>query len=135
MKYIGSFILYVLAVILFVPFSFLNTLVVIIKGVNKRSFLNTMDQYFKNEALSIDIFANSSLKTLWNTTLRKRGGEPFGLIHDETISSVLGKNQRDNTLSFLGKILCFILDTIEKDHCKTSIDSHLERRKNNKKYV
>ena len=40
---------------------------------------------------------------------------------EETISSVLGKNQRDNTLSFAGKVLVFILDTIDKNHCKKSI--------------
>ena len=33
----------------------------------------------------------------------------------------LGKNQRDNTLSFAGKVLVFILDTIDKNHCKKSI--------------
>ncbi len=49
------------------------------------------------------------------------GGHKFGSI-DETISSVLGKNIRDNDC-FSCKIICFFLDFINKDHCKDSIDN------------
>lgn len=52
----------------------------------------------------------------------------FGLRYQfgdfrETISSVLGKNQRDGTLSKKGEILVSILDFIDKDHCKKSINN------------
>ena len=131
MKSIIGFILYAIALLLYLPLSILNVIVVIYKNIKTESFFSKMNLYFKQEALAIDIFANTSLKTLWNTILRKKGGYPFGLIHDETISSVLGKNQRDKTLSVPGKILCSFLDLLDKDHCLSSIDSHLERRKNN----
>ena len=40
---------------------------------------------------------------------------------EETISSALGKNQRDGTLTKIGRALVWILDKIEKEHCKKSI--------------
>lgn len=40
----------------------------------------------------------------------------------ETISGVLGKNERDNTLSKTGKILVWILNKLDKNHCFKSID-------------
>ena len=49
-----------------------------------------------------------------------RNGYKFGNVN-ETISSALGKNQRDKTLSWFGKIICLILDTIDENHCKKSI--------------
>ena len=36
----------------------------------------------------------------------------------------LAKNQRDNTLSWFGKFIAFILDTIDKNHCEKSIDKY-----------
>ena len=53
--------------------------------------------------------------------MRLRNGYKFGNVN-ETISSALGKNQRDKTLSWFGKIICLILDTLDKNHCKKSIN-------------
>ena len=47
-------------------------------------------------------------------------GYQFGVI-GETISSALGKNQRDKTLTTTGKILVFILDFLDENHCENSI--------------
>ena len=47
----------------------------------------------------------------------KEASYMFGNVN-ETISSALGKNQRDKTLSWFGKGICFILDKLDKDHCK-----------------
>ena len=110
-------ILYIIACILFIPLSILNFIVVLIDcGFT----WNTYNKYFKNSALAMDIFGNREFRTFWNKTLRKRGGYKFG-DERETISSALGKNQRDNTLSKAGKILVFILDKLDKNHCKKSI--------------
>ncbi len=40
---------------------------------------------------------------------------------NETISSALGKNERDKTLSKKGKLLVKILDFLDKNHCKKSM--------------
>lgn len=76
--------------------------------------------YFRSTALSIDIFANREFRASWNKFLKKQEGYKFGK-QGETISSALGKNQRDNTLTKLGKIICSILDFLDKNHCKKSI--------------
>ena len=54
--------------------------------------------------------------------MRINNGYAFG-NPNETISSALGKNQRDGTLSWFGKVICKILDTIDKNHCEKSIDN------------
>lgn len=76
--------------------------------------------YFKSSAINLDKYANREFRTLWNKTLIFKNGHQFGDIN-ETISSALGKNERDNTLTKTGKCLVWILDKIDKNHCKKSI--------------
>ena len=75
-------------------------------------------------ARSIDVFANVEASELFNDTLIKSGGYKFG-NRQETISSVLGKNQMTDTLTRVGKGLRIILDCIEPGHCLTSINDDL----------
>lgn len=105
-------ILYILAYILLLPMTIINFFVVWNKG------------YFKSTAISIDIFANREFRASWNKFLRKPNGYFFGK-QNETISSALGKNQRENTLTKTGIILCWILDKIDKDHCQKSINNEI----------
>jgi len=115
-----GFVLFILASVLWLPLTVINIIVVMIRNVNKHGFLRVLDGYFYETAIDIDAFGNSNFRTLWNG-LFQRNGVRFG-DRNETISSVLGKNQRDGTLTFLGRVLCFILDTIDKNHCKNSIN-------------
>lgn len=80
-------------------------------------------------ALSIDQFANVAFQEFWNITLIKKQGYKFG-NPDETISGVLGKNKKRNTLSKIGKTLDFILDKLDPNHSIKSI----EQDENNDKY-
>ena len=105
-------ILFLIAYILLLPLTFINFIIVALKGGYKG--------YFRSTAVNLDKFGNREFRTLFNCTLRKYNGYKFGNVN-ETISSALGKNQRDKTLTFVGKVLVFILDTIDKDHCKKSI--------------
>lgn len=75
-------------------------------------------------ARSIDVFANVEAQELFNDILIKKGGYKFG-NKLETISSVLGKNQRDSTLTKVGTGLRILLDKIEKDHCLLAINDEL----------
>ena len=111
-KFFGGLFLFLLAWALFLPLSLLNFLTVAIKFKDLG--------YFKSSAVNLDRFGNSEFRTLFNLTLKKKEGYKFGNM-EETISSVLGKNQRDNTLSFAGKVLVWILDLLDKNHCKKSI--------------
>lgn len=107
--FILDIILFLTAYILFLPLSIINFCLVRSQG------------YFRSSALNLDKYGNRELRTLWNATLRKSNGYKFGLI-DETISGVLGKNKRANTLTRTGKVLAYILDRLDENHCINSID-------------
>lgn len=97
----------------------------VVEAFWKRGFksgFKRISEYFYDMALSIDQFGNVTCKELFNDTLiinssDDRFGDP-----DETISSVLGKNKRDGTLTKTGKILSWILDKLDKNHVIKSID-------------
>ena len=105
-----GFLLFIIAYILFLPLSVINFFVV----KNKKG-------YFKSSAINLDKFGNREFRTLLNKTLIREPGHKFGDIK-ETISGVLGKNQRDQTLSKTGKGLVWILDKMDKNHVEKSID-------------
>lgn len=107
-------ILFLIAYVLLLPLTIINYIVVLFKSKDHAK------GYFRTTAVNMDKFGNREFRTLFNCTLRKSNGYKFGNVN-ETISSALGKNQRDKTLSVAGKVLAFILDTIDKDHCKKSI--------------
>jgi hypothetical protein len=100
-----GFLLFIIAYILFLPLTILNWFLVRKKG------------YFRQSALNLDVYANSEFRTLWNTTLQKNGYK-FGKV-GETISSAIGKNIQNGTLTKTGKILVLILT---KQHCIDAIN-------------
>jgi hypothetical protein len=107
-------ILFLIAYILLLPLTVINYFVVLFTSKDHAK------GYFKSTAINMDKFGNREFRTLWNKTLRKENGYKFG-NYKETISSALGKNQRDGTLSTTGKILVWILDKIDKNHSIKSI--------------
>lgn len=70
--------------------------------------------------IEIDKMGNVMFPEVFNLFIDKKG-IVSGLDKDETISSVLGKNKLNSTLNTLGKVLCWILDTIDENHCIKSI--------------
>ena len=110
-------LLYIIATILWVILTPINWVIVTIKyGLSNSYFLET--------ATDIDKFGNRNFRTFLNATMRVRNGYNFGNVN-ETISSALGKNQRDKTLSWFGKFIAFVLDKIDKEHCKKSINENV----------
>ena len=71
-------------------------------------------------ALWLDQIGNAVCRDLFNRLLIEEDGYKFGKVQ-ETISSVLGKNQMLDTLSLCGWILVSILERFEEDHCLKSI--------------
>lgn len=108
-----GFLLLFAAVVLVLPLTIWNRRIV-------RKNKGNTDGYYLSTAVNLDIWANREFRALWNAKLRKEGGYNFGRV-EETISSALGKNQRDNTLTKTGKCLAWILDTLDKEHCRKSI--------------
>lgn len=111
-----GFLLFIVAIILFIPLTMLNVIVVVWKKKN----LKTLNGYFYQTAVDIDRFGNHNLRTLLNLTLIHSEGYQFGDFR-ETISSVLGKNQITNTLTNTGKALVKLLDWLDPNHCEKSI--------------
>jgi hypothetical protein len=103
-------LLFAIAYFLFLPLTLINY-----------CFVKNKKGYFKSSAISLDRFGNREFRTLFNKVLILQNGYQFGDI-GETISSVLGKNERDNTLTKTGFILVYILDKIDKNHAFKSID-------------
>ena len=99
------------------PISFVYVLLIKEKFTWKR-----FSGYYRNFAVAVDRFGNYQYKSLFNRFLRTQKGYEFGDFR-ETISSALGKNQRDDTLSRSGKILTGILDSIDENHCQKSINN------------
>jgi 8-oxo-dGTP diphosphatase len=116
-----NFILFLIAFILvaiLTPLGFITAIIVSLLNWNK----GILNDYFFNLALSLDQFGNVSMQRTFNLILIKpKSIHKFG-NPDETISSVLGKNQKAETLIYLGKRLVVLLDWIEKDHSLKSID-------------
>jgi hypothetical protein len=112
-----GFILFFVAFILYIPLTFINFICVFFI---KNFKFKTINDYFYETAIDIDRFGNRNMRTLWNLILRKKNGYEFG-DYRETISSVLGKNKINGTLSVMGKILCSILSFLDRNHCIKSI--------------
>jgi hypothetical protein len=102
-------ILFVIAYVLYLPLTIINWL-----------FVKDKKGYFKSSAINLDKFGNREFRTLFNKTLILESGHKFGDIN-ETISSVLGKNQLTNTLTKCGNLLVWILDKIDNNHAIKSI--------------
>jgi 8-oxo-dGTP diphosphatase len=107
---------------LFFPFGLLMTFFINLYKRRWRLSFRRLDAQFLSIATSIDASGNVVCKDLFNLILIQKGGYEFGK-RKETISSALGKNQRDNTLTGLGRLIASILNKIETDHCLKSIDS------------
>ena len=71
-------------------------------------------------ALGLDQIGNAVCRDMFNRLLIEKDWYKFGKVQ-ETISSVLGKNQMLDTLSLWGWILVSILELFEEDHCIKSI--------------
>jgi len=103
-------ILFIIAYVLYLPLTVVNWL-----------FVKDKSGYFKSSAINLDKFGNREFRTLFNKVLINDKGHRFGSI-EETISSVLGRNQLTNTLTVLGKALVWVLDKIDNDHALKSIN-------------
>tara|TARA_B100000424_G_C22850784_1_gene453745 strand:+ start:146 stop:535 length:390 start_codon:yes stop_codon:yes gene_type:complete len=122
-----EFIVLSIAIILLYLFLPIVVIFYIIKYLltgNKRE----LKVWFYRSAREIDVFANVVGSDLFNAIFIVDQGYKFG-NPKETISSVLGKNQRDKTLSLAGDGLRRILDLIDENHCLNSINSEVTNTK------
>ena len=114
-----GFILFLIAYVLFMPLTVINVIIVLAK-----KDYGSFSGYFRDSALRLDIYGCAELRTLWNTTLITKGGIQFGKS-GFSISRDLGANQVNGTLSKAGEALVWILDKIDKDHCKLAYEKYV----------
>lgn len=103
----------------------LDLILTFVKNFYKRRWkysFKRLDEQFLSIATSVDASGNVICKDLFDLFSIKEKGYKLEELK-ETISSVLGKNQRDDTLRKTGKAIVFILGKIETNHCLISIDS------------
>jgi hypothetical protein len=73
-------------------------------------------------AIGVDQLGNTTATQLFNHALIKlTSAHKFG-DPDETISSVLGKNKREESLTLIGKGLTWLLDSLDPNHAIKSIE-------------
>lgn len=122
MKLIVNFILAFIAytgITILMPIGFCITIVVF---VSKRKY-KILSKYFYNCAVALDQLGNVTLQHILNFLFIYKNGYKFGHT-DETISSVLGKNKKQQKLTVLGKWLDYILEKIEPNHTIKSIEEN-----------
>jgi len=115
-----AFVSLIMAVFLF-PLGLLITFVINLYKRRWKFSFKRLYRQFLSIATSVYTSGNVICKDLFNLILIEKGGYQFG-NRKETISSALGKNLSDNTLTKAGKFVVFVLDKIEDNHCLKSID-------------
>lgn len=117
------FLIAVVLTVLTVPLGMVYTILKLSFRLKFGVLFRVSNGYFYRFALAIDQMGNVAMQDLFNDILIAKHGYPFGDV-DETISSVLGKNERDGTLAGLGKILVKILNFIDPNHALNSIEHY-----------
>ncbi len=115
------FIIAVVLSVITVPLGILYGAIKCLLNLDFRTLFRKVNKYFRLLAISIDQMGNVAMQDLFNDILIKVNGYQFGDV-DETISSVLGKNQRLNELTYLGSLLVRFLDFIDPNHALNSIE-------------
>ena len=116
-------ILFIIAIILFVPLLIWGLVETFKALFYKKRFwkgLRIFGEFILIIATILDVSINVITKIPFNRLLIKEDGYKFGNRKD-TISRVLGINERDNKLTELGGYLCRFLNFLDKDHCKKAI--------------
>ena len=87
--------------------------------------LNALGEWMAKIALSIDQSGNVVSGKMFEILLTKRDPHPFG-NEDDTISYVIARNKYKGKLNILGRFIGWILDKIDTDHLRKSIQSKIQ---------
>tara|TARA_R110000851_G_scaffold332793_1_gene509980 strand:- start:1322 stop:1606 length:285 start_codon:yes stop_codon:yes gene_type:complete len=86
--------------------------------------VETLDRYLYRIARSIDQTGNATYPVIFTLVCVKRWTGIWVLFgdEDETISSVLGKNRRRESLSLFGRLLSLLLEWLDNNHLEKAIE-------------
>ena len=110
--------------IIITPIALLWKLFVSIKNEDRKAtdILQGTKEYFISIAAGFDQVSNVAFGGVFNAVfINDKSKHLFG-NKIETISAVLGFNQKDNTLTNFGKKLVWLLAKLDKNHCLKSAD-------------
>lgn len=127
-KFMQGLSLFILAIVLNAIFFMISIIfdpIYYLITLKWQSGFNHLGDWFKKLAISIDQFGNASSATILNFLFRKKGGIDFG-DEDDTISYVLGRNLYRGALTIPGRIICFILHLIDRNHVQKAVDKKVE---------
>lgn len=82
--------------------------------------LGYLSATFHSVAVGLDQIGNAVCRDMLNRLLIEKEGYKFWKVQ-ETISSVLGKNQKNKSLTLLWTLLVAVLDWIDPEHCRKAI--------------
>lgn len=122
MKLIKAIVIWVFAVLSTVVLFMGGGMQLIIDLIRWDGKYNRAYRYFMSSALAIDVMGNTLFKPLLNAVFTKKNSYSYGTDITETISSVTGKNQCIDGLTWFGRGLASILNILDKDHCYKSIN-------------
>jgi len=125
MRILISIILFFVALLIFsivFPFGILYQIGCIFGKKNKSVYFS---DYFFKIAQCIDQLGNVTYRDMFNDILLKSNSKNAFGDNQETISSVIGKNLEDNTLSKTGIWLNKILNLIQPNHSVISIEDNV----------
>ena len=118
---IESLVLLLIAIILVPVFGSISFLIAIGKLIFGKYSKELFSRYILDIAIGNDQTGNTLCAPLFNMILFKKGGYYCG-TPDETVSGVIGKNEKRNTLTIAGKILNWILNKLDPGHSIDSIE-------------
>ena len=117
------FIIAVILTVITVPFGILYGFMKCLLKFDFKALFRKTNKYFRLLAISIDQMGNVAMQDLFDDILIKKNGYKFGDV-DETISSVLGKNERTQTLKSPGRAIVWFLNFIDPNHALNSIEEN-----------
>lgn len=133
MKLVINILLFVIAAALIAILFPVSLVFSTIKGIVRRTprdWYQAMTVYYYDMALALDKFGNVFIGPLFNTIMIQK--TPQYLLFgnpEETISSCLGRNMMINNLTAAGKVLCWVLDTLDKDHCVKAANAFIKNER------
>lgn len=124
-NYLQGITMIIVATALLIFFSPLFIVYAVIRmaiGMKIAGLLRLINKWLLKIAISFDQLGNVLSEKLFNDILIKKASKHKFGSEDETISSVIGKNQLGKTLTLLGRAINFILHLIDRNHSVDSIE-------------
>ncbi|UOH77682.1 hypothetical protein MT996_05685 [Ornithobacterium rhinotracheale] len=133
MKTLINLLIFIIAPVLVLALTPINVAIVFAKDCRKKGFKNAfkgMADYFRESAYRWDVFGCSELRALWNCALKTKQGKEFGK-RGLSLSSDLGMQEVNGTMSRTGAVLNALLFLIERNHCRKAYENDELKQKNN----